>query len=257
VARPLNVVMVTLVVLVIVVLVGAYQYRSIEESKWITAMEGKDLADALASNWSKNATLIGVRLASGYEKNGCSKAWFYDYVNSSSIITGTADIIEIMVYYNKTAFVTGYFKQNTTYETIYPIRNWSIDSDEAYEIARNNDEIRRFLSNDPAVYVFSLHGSDSSPKWFIEWTYDAGFDNPRWASITIDATTGEVLHVEADLSGFSLRNVCVGFSVVFLVVVAVAVFLAERKKHWGRKRTNIEEEMLGEEKEERDVGHGR
>jgi len=158
--------------------------------------ERKNIAKNIAHEVDENATLVYVIANEPISENGRCLSWRYTFSNLTQLNSpNTYKAIKITLFWNETYFVR--FNATSPVEN-QPISDWNIDSDEAYTIALNNKEIKAFMAHDPGVYVFSLSNSSGTPTWYIDFTYDAGFDNPKWAEIRIDANTGEVLYVEVD-----------------------------------------------------------
>jgi len=186
------------VILIIVMLFSLFAYIQIKKDSnnrdGITALEGKSIADEVALNWSKNGTLIYVTNG-GTIHDGLCNAWDYVYIESPSmpLIANESNCIGIRVLENK-SYVLG----PGGIGNHKPINSWIIDSDKAIELALLNEDIKSFMTHHPSMYSFFLSNASGTPNWFIEWTYDAGFDNPKWAQIKIDANTGAVLYVDVD-----------------------------------------------------------
>jgi len=157
----------------------------------ITAMEGREIADEIALNWSANATL--TRIQKGADMYGNFNGWGYSYFDEP-IITNSTKCANIGIKTNGTTSI----RISTVLGDRQPMGMWSIDSDVAYEIAKDNSAIKSFLLHRPVLDTFSLGNSTGTPTWYIEWGYNAWIDDPHWARIEIDANTGEVLFVEAD-----------------------------------------------------------
>lgn len=185
-------------VVVIVVLAGWVVLVNKPGPEGITAIEGREIADQIALNWSENATLIRVSQGEESQEGRCF-SWFYTYSDSPVINNNTLEI-GITVNTNSQTTVTeeGNISQFELLNGVSIISKWVFDSNEAYEIAIDNSEIASFMNHNPKTDGFFLVNETGNPTWFIDWTYDAGFDNPKWANIQIDANTGEVLYVEAD-----------------------------------------------------------
>jgi len=92
-----------------------------------------------------------------------------------------------------------------------PIENWTIDSDEAVEIAKQEPEIESYLDEYPRASLGMTlkmwerlpDGRESpnqdSATWSIGWEYMGGmFEDPAHARVFINANTGEVLYVDGD-----------------------------------------------------------
>ena len=198
--------MIAAFVTAIIILSGIFLFiQNNQNNINISALEAKDIAYPIATNWNNNATLVNVR-GGGMNSEGYFSKWIFKYIEpvDALMTVNETDCIEIKVYSN------GSYESwtGTTGTGVVGdekmIISWTIDSCQAFEIAYENDNIHSFLRQNPSVYVFSLHNatweghSTQKPAWFIEWTYDAGFDDPKWAQILIDANTGEVLYVDVD-----------------------------------------------------------
>jgi len=170
----------------IIAAMGVFLLQNDNISNEITAKEGYTIAEQHAKNWSYNATLIYV--TGNSQESFIFRFW--DLTNN------TINCLEIKVYTNKS--ITTRFTKSLHDE--YPISNWTLDSDEAYKIAMNDAEIESFMKHNPMLDSFFLASPTSSGDsiWYIYWAYNAGIDDPKWAQIQIDATTGEVLYVEVD-----------------------------------------------------------
>jgi len=168
-----------------------------DDSEGITALEGLEVAEEVALNWSENAILIGVRKGGSIVSGGVYSSWSYSYAASDNVSTRVEKFgvgINADMTYNTREY-EGTLRHN-------PIYNWNIDSDEAYETAKDNDEIQEFLSKYERATVerFTLFGGEggSDPAWKIHWSSMRGFADPKHAEIRINARTGEVIEVDAD-----------------------------------------------------------
>lgn len=164
----------------------------------ITALEGLEVAEEVALNWSENAILIGVRKGGSIVSGGVYSSWSYSYAASDNVSTQVEKFgvgVNADMTYNTREY-EGTLRHN-------PIYNWTIDSDEVYEIAMGNENIKEFLSKYERATVerFTLFGGEggSDPIWKIHWSYSGGiFGDPVHAEIRINARTGEVIEVDAD-----------------------------------------------------------
>ncbi len=73
----------------------------------------------------------------------------------------------------------------------FTIEDWNVDSDEAFEIALENDDFNSFMDLDPDLERFALSSSTGKAIWYMHLKSD---DDS--AFIEIDANTGEVLKIE-------------------------------------------------------------
>ena len=180
-----------IVIILVIASIGIYLIGG--GASGITAMEGREIADDVANNWSENATVITAKKAGEMQADGRFLTWDYMYINTE-IITESTECIGIRIYSNGTFTV----RDNASFGPYKPIISWNIDSNRAYEIAQENSAINTFLGRGPSLEAFFLGSSTEKPIWILEWC-DPGFmDDPKWAKIEIDANTGEVLYVEAD-----------------------------------------------------------
>ena len=225
-----------------------------KNKKGITAMEGLPIANDIAHNWRKNATLFMVRAGSEMTDEGRFSRWIYTFCESSYVTNGTK-YIDIEVSSNNSGKISQEFSVLPgTPPFLYPITSWSISSEEAYNIAINNEKIDKFISR-YSCYVdgFSLYVDKYTHRivWGISWMGSSGLipDDPHNAGIQIDATTGDVLYVNADLTGssISMQDVCIGFSIVLIAIVAVRLF----KKRKKSVKENPDKEERGYERDER------
>lgn len=172
-----------------IVVIAFFIARPGISDRGITAMEGKLIADKIAHNWSEEAILVYVRDSSEMTKGGYFLAWSYKYWDGKN---DSDNSLGIKVYSDgrTTTRVTKLYDEQQ-------ITNWMLDSDEAYKIAKENNEIKKWLSKyrDARVDGFMLTGSN----WYIHW-YSPGFmDQPHNANIILDANTGEVLEVSTQM----------------------------------------------------------
>ncbi|MFW6142024.1 MAG: hypothetical protein ACOC53_05635 [Candidatus Saliniplasma sp.] len=169
-----------------------------DDPEGLTALEGIDLAEEVASNWSENAVLVYVGKSGSMVSGGVYSRWGYRYAASSNV-SNSVEQIGIAVNADMTYTIREF--EGTLHH--HPIYNWNIDSDEAYETAKDNDQIQEFFSKYERTDVerFTLFGGegDSDPTWKIHWSYSGGiFGDPVHAEIRINARTSEVIEVDAD-----------------------------------------------------------
>lgn len=171
-----------IIIIIVIASIGIYLMK--DGASGITALEGLESA----IQHSNNGTLIYVQPAYGQFYEGTANGWVYYFSYDNSNVSNR----EVSVYRNGTiAFKNSTISGNLTGE----IESWVIDSDEAYEISLANSQIRDFKGDFADII---LHNSDNGPLWAIRWSNYGLFDNPSWASIEIDATTGEILYVHVD-----------------------------------------------------------
>ena len=164
----------------------------------ITAMEGKEITDRIAYNWTPDAKLIGIHKGDEMVSPGKCLMWFFYYYNSSNQSL-PYHYIKIEMYSNGDAIsivLNNWWFTNKS----KPIENWTIDSEDAYNIAINNNEIKKWLEiNDKAkvegFHLVNSYDNYTNPRWVIQIdNYEKGNDG-IFATIDIDAITGEVLEV--------------------------------------------------------------
>ena len=188
-----------IVIILVIASIGIYLIGGGASVEGITAMEGSEIADEVALNWSANATLVSVRIAGSMGDVGHFSAWYYVYAETSNVSDDT-ECVEIKI--------TADGEHLISYEHILgpsrPILSWNIDSDEAYEVAKDHPEIKNYLSTYSGVVVesFSLGQGGTygpNPVWYIHWedySIASTFENYHKAWVRIDAVTGEVLDIE-------------------------------------------------------------
>ena len=169
----------------------------------ITALEGRDIAEPIALSWHDDAVLEHI-VMTDKNINGKSNSWRYRFYSPSSANTTNNytqyDVLSVSTYSNGTldsyTSITGIIQGNIT--------NWTIDSDEAYEIAKNNRMIANWLSKYQPSFRIDLWGDGiygSNSVWdfyFDDMSLASVFENYHRAEIHIDAHTGEVLFVDDD-----------------------------------------------------------
>ena len=75
----------------------------------------------------------------------------------------------------------------------YTITDWNIDSDEAFEMALDNDDFNAFMDLNPDLERFALSASTGKAIWYMHWQ-----SGEKSAFVEIDADTGDVLKIEVD-----------------------------------------------------------
>ena len=187
---------------VLVVATGAYfTLRSEPELNGITAMDGYELVKSLIEESYGNSTIVlftANALNNANISNGMSEGWQY--------------IFEVEQQVNYKVFVINVFS-NMAYEIIHtgsstlpldqwgaysPINNWSLDSDEAYEIALSNEEVNNYMVNNPKGEFIRLESVHTHPVWKIGWIYYFSVNSPKYAEVHISAETGEIVYLDVD-----------------------------------------------------------
>ena len=244
-----NIVFLTLVLALLLI----FSVTMLSHQEDIKRYDEKDVlggADAIAKSWRNDSYLVEIRVGGDISSEGnyYVNSVFYVYLNKN--YTGELRQGLEVVYENG-----NYTKRYTQWPLSEdkPLGQWKIDCTDAYQIAINNDKIKAFMDRYPNAEIdggLMLSNASGTPTWYIKMV-DWGFlDDPHWAEIQIDATTGNVLYVNADLTGSSIsaQDVCIGFSVVLIAIVAVMVF---KKKRGKSRKENPDKEERGYEREER------
>ncbi len=185
---------------IILVITGAFIYFQDSAHEGITAMDAKNITYNSAKIWHPNAVVVHMR--SGYlYSSGRAPYWFVAYAKPT-IIGASTEFVEYKV--DAEGTITGVWHSSGKYRGQSLETNWTIDSDEAYEIAISNYKIKKFLRKYDDAFVSSatLGGTSNRSVWVISWRSWGIFDNPHSARIEIDASTGEVLHVDAYMGDF-------------------------------------------------------
>ena len=188
------VIAVVVVFVIVFSAIGFFLFKGEASVEGITALDGYEIADEIAMDWNVNNSLESVRPAGILTDDGKFSAWNYAF--SVNINSTTQNSLIVVV--NMTGDYTteeGGPHQVTYYKEI---SNWTIDSDKAYEIFLNNEEIASFMNNNAFISNFILMNTSSGNSfWYIQ-SSDISDGTLRMANIEIDATIGEVLHVHVD-----------------------------------------------------------
>ena len=180
-------VLLLIAIIIVVTLLAVSIIKPVNTFEGITALEGYEIAEM----YSENGTLFHVQLPSVQIRDGLADGWKYSYgyYDNNGDITHN---VAIYVFSNNTVLI-----RNSS-GVGYPggkITNWTIDSDEAYSIAMSDDRIKDF---EGTLRYMNLDYFDDKLTWYISWGKSGFLDDPKWANIEIDATTGEVLYVDVD-----------------------------------------------------------
>lgn len=182
--------------IVFVTVVGCLDWHLLQSKpQVISAHEGLEKTNSIAKGWRQNATLVVIYSAGEVTSEGKATKWRYSYAELS-MITNTTKGYDVILSSD------GSF---TTYETKspptrYALSNWTIDSDEAIKIARENPTISTYLSTYKGATIESMAigANQTCSGWTIEWSDQGFMDNPHSAKISIDANTGNVIYIESD-----------------------------------------------------------
>ena len=238
-----------------------FYFKGISDNeKGITALQGEDIADNIAKEWNQNATLAHVSRGT-YEMydGGKFESWYYVFFVNFTYPSSEKGL-SIRVFSDGRVETS---EMETAYED-YPLKNWTIDSDEAYSIAMKNEKMTEYMNRygDATVDSFYLTmPSENSPHpvWNIYFMAGGADLSPHNANISIDATTGEVIYVKADLTSQSWPNdmCCISSIVGIFVIVAAAVLLVRKKTMKEQEKRMIEEKERNTENDmsKWDSGH--
>lgn len=181
-------------ILIVIILAGLVYFMFLTESSYsfnpgITAKEGKLIADDVAKNWCHNASLSDIGLYYNITKNDWD-GWTYDYWNNSRVdfINST---ITVIVNSNGDYFI----EKRWLSISEFPIEDWVIDSDEAYEIAISQDEYKIIKEYDASIANFHLDyetGQYEGHKLIWNPWWDVNDKAIYLGRAEIDAMTGEV-----------------------------------------------------------------
>ena len=194
-----------------------------------TAMELQNIADDFANEWDENATLIQINNLALFE-GSWDKAGF-QYYYSSNMGANATNYLIINVAQNGTIRVKDY---NYHPSNLIEIHNWTIDSNEVWEIIRANETYLDYIASYPETYVnFNLkhYENESSPVWecsFTQWhsiypVPDSGIYYGYNAEI--NANSGELSNVEilGEKPPAYRRYVC---CVTVLIIIGVPIIYA-------------------------------
>ena len=200
----------------------------------ISAKEGKEIADSIAKNWHNDSVFVYCG-SMGSCKDGLAEEWYYVYYSPST------KVVEYNITKYEQSFIyvnaNGYTKIDSGFAVDsaigLPARNWVLDSTDVAQIAKDNPTISAYLSkykNPSAGYTLQVIESyPNRTTWSIGWIDWGVMDDPHSARIYIDATTGEVLYVEADLSDGSSYLICF-VPVVIIISILLVISLSKSKR---------------------------
>ena len=167
------------------------------ENVGITAREGLAIADDVAQEWNTSARLVTIYSIGGVSNSGMCNEWRYTYANFSQS-SNSSRALEVIVSHDET-WVISELEGPPTPNTI---TNWSLDSDQIINFAKNELHVNQYLNKYPNAKIDTMalsSRSDNQHIWYILWS-DSGFmDDPHSAVIKLDANTGVVLYVDVQL----------------------------------------------------------
>jgi len=200
----------------------------------ISAKEGKEIADSIAKNWHNDSVFVYCG-SMGSCKDGLAEEWYYVYYSPST------KVVEYNITKYEQSFIyvnaNGYTKIDSGFAVDsaigLPARNWVLDSTDVAQIAKDNPTISAYLSkykNPSAGYTLQVIESyPNRTTWSIGWIDWGVMDDPHSARIYIDATTGEVLYVEADLTDGSSYLICL-VPLVIIISILLVILLSKSKR---------------------------
>ena len=173
------------------------------ESEGITAMEALEYSDAYAHEWNEDGELFNMGVTD-YSvppqdpdgEEGRYHEWFCQYAVPTNNGANTSSIL-FKVYSNGTVIEQGRAEDANLFEyhTGF-VSNWTIDSDEAYDIAMGNSDVLNWLEEHPdaKLNLFNINHMDylGETAWRISWI-DKSDSNYGYMSVCIVADTGEVI----------------------------------------------------------------
>ncbi len=241
-----KVITVLFIAIILAISAGALLSHHInDDPPTINEKDNLSIAKSVARNWSDSSHLINIIVSPEIVSSGMlySKETRYTFTNTS---VGDIPVycLEITIHTNG-SYIFREYKWYSPNGEDNPLGNWSVTCTDAYEIAKNNEKIKAFMDAYPNSKIdgFMLSNVSGTPTWYIKM-FDWGlWDDPHSAEIKIDATTGEVLYVEAAPgSSLSMQDICIGAFVVLIAVVAVAVLIARKKSRENEEKMRIEME---------------
>ncbi|MFW6142026.1 MAG: PepSY domain-containing protein [Candidatus Saliniplasma sp.] len=205
---------IVIMILLLTSLSGCIEINSDKEKETMTALQAYNIAKEIANEQYDDSILVLVGLGGYSDGKGGAYRWSFRCYSPSTLI------IEDNVSYYQRMYIYVYADDNTENQTRYitkssfsnPIENWTIDSDEAVEIAKQEPQIESYLDEYPGASLGMTlkmweklpdgreNPNQSSATWSIGWSDSGGyFGDPAHARVFINANTGEVLYVDADI----------------------------------------------------------
>lgn len=166
------------------------------EGEAFTAREGLETARNAADEWSTGAELAGVTMA---EQEEAPEEWnpsAFGYTGDESI--GDGAIPQWLYFFVDGDEVHGVYvdQDGQLYEDPEPpgqtpqdpLAEWGIDSSDAADAAREDEDFAEILSADDAGVLYALQQGEEGPVWWVQARSEA-MDDER--AILVDAETGE------------------------------------------------------------------
>jgi len=173
-----------------------------EKTEGITAMEALEYSNAYAHEWNEDGELFNMGVTD-YSvpphdidgEEGRYNEWFCLYGVPTDNGANTSSIL-FKVYSNGTVIEQGRTEDSNLFEyrTGF-VSNWTIDSDEAYDIAMGNSDVLNWLEEHPDAKLnfFNINHVDymDYTALHIMWI-DKSDSNYGYISAFIVADTGEI-----------------------------------------------------------------
>lgn len=166
------------------------------EGQVFTAREGLETANASAEEWSSEATLAGVTMI---EHPGTPDEWPGDgFAYTPDEAVGDGRIAQwayfyidgedhLAVYVNE-AGETFQDEEPPGQMPDEPLGDWPVDSDEAADAAREDDNVSEILEADDAEVLYALQESQRGPAWLVRASSET-MEEER--TMVVDAASGE------------------------------------------------------------------
>jgi len=222
-----------IVVVMIVVSAIVVFFVTQKQPSYITAKEGFEKAEPIAKKWNNASVLRGLR--SGVFQDGRSEGWLYEFIAPFS--EGIIGALSVEIYFNGNVKTYEYRGQGNFTPRLNFVPNWTLDSDEAMELAKKNQTIAEYLSKCSEAYAsMDLSANETySCVWWIEFDYPFRITEGSYhATISIDGHTGKVLSAEATPVGPVYPKwfpyfICWVLPITVVIIIAVIVVLVIRK----------------------------
>ena len=128
-------------------------------------------------------------------RNGKYPEW--KVIINVSVFSNKLNITHVRILFDDGQYKEKEYKDGYPEPSYINVSKIKIDSDEAYDIAIKESEIKSFINKynayEDGIEIYS--DSDEGIVYYsVSWAYESGFEEPGIA-IYIDATTGDVLKV--------------------------------------------------------------
>ena len=184
---------VILIAIIIVFTALTYVLFSPPTDDIMTAIEGVDIANEIAEEWDSTAILVSVADDDfNIDENGKSDVWWYIYLGDETE-TNNTELFIVKVHPDDS-----YTTEILTTDDIpfnHEIEEWTIDSNEALEIAWTEPyfiEFREEYGVSEISMGLYYNNSGERAEWEIIILEDKSW-NPDEYLFRIDAKTGEIL----------------------------------------------------------------